>query len=140
MRGGTANCTVVISDDEIGSPTVKYPKAVIAMNLPSLEKYEPLVAPGGYLVVNSSMVNREVKRTDIHVVMVPANEIAEELGIQKAANMVLLGALVGSSDILAIEHLNKALDAHTAERLKKFIDKNKEALVRGAAYKATKPA
>jgi len=110
------------------------------MNLPSLEKYEPLVAPGGYLVVNSSMVNREVKRTDIHVVMVPANEIAEELGIQKAANMVLLGALVGSSDILAIEHLNKALDAHTAERLKKFIDKNKEALVRGAAYKATKPA
>ena len=79
MRGGTANCTVVISDEEIGSPMVSDPQAVIAMNLPSLDKYEGKVRPGGVLVVNESMVDRAVSRQDIKVVMVKANEIAEEL-------------------------------------------------------------
>jgi 2-oxoglutarate ferredoxin oxidoreductase subunit gamma len=139
MRGGTANCTVVISDDEIGSPTVKFPKAVIAMNLPSMDKYEEMVIPGGYFVVNSSMVNREVTRKDLHVLMIPANEIAEELGIIKAANMVLLGGLVGNSGILRIEDLKKALHSHTPERLQKFIEKNIAALDRGASYKASEP-
>jgi 2-oxoglutarate ferredoxin oxidoreductase subunit gamma len=140
MRGGTANCTVVISDDEIGSPTVKFPTAVIAMNLPSMDKYEEMVVPGGYFVVNSSMVNREVKRKDLHVLMIPANEIAEELGIIKAANMVLLGGLIGNSGILKIADLKKALHAHTPERLKKFIEQNITALERGASYKASEPA
>jgi len=139
MRGGTANCTVVISDDEIGSPTVKFPKAVIAMNLPSMDKYEEMVVPGGYFVVNSSMVNREVKRKDLYVLMIPANEIAEELGIIKAANMVLLGGLIGNSGILKTADLKKALHAHTPERLMKFINQNIAALERGASYKASEP-
>ncbi len=71
MRGGTANCTVVVSDEEIGSPTVKHPKAVLALNLPSLDKYENMIAPGGCLVVNESMVNRKPTRTDIQVVILP---------------------------------------------------------------------
>lgn len=83
MRGGTANCTVVVSDEEIGSPFVKNPSAVLAMNLPSLDKYEKLVKPGGVLVVNASMVNREVERKDINVVSLPANEIADEAGSER---------------------------------------------------------
>ncbi|HHX09015.1 MAG TPA: 2-oxoacid:ferredoxin oxidoreductase subunit gamma [Chloroflexi bacterium] len=136
MRGGTANCSVVISDEEIGSPTTLHPRAVIALNLPSLDKYEPLVAPGGYLIVNESMVNRTPTRTDIHVLMIPANDIARELGNERAANMVLLGALEGNMQVLPDGALEKALEAHTAERLKKFIGMNIEALHRGAEYKA----
>lgn len=139
MRGGTANCTVVVSDEEIGSPFVQYPKAVIAMNLPSLDKYEDLLAPGGYLVVNSSMVNREVRRKDLHVLMIPANDIAEEIGNQKAANMVLLGGLIGNSSILEIKDLVNALGSHTAARLKKFVEMNIAALEKGAGFTATQP-
>jgi len=139
MRGGTANCTVVISDEEIGSPFVQYPKVVIAMNLPSLDKYEDLLAPGGYLVVNSSMVNREVRRKDLHVLMIPANDIAEEIGNQKAANMVLLGGLIGNTSILEIKDLVNALGIHTAARLKKFVEMNIEALEKGATFKASQP-
>jgi len=139
MRGGTANCTVVVSDEEIGSPFVKSPKAVIAMNLPSLDKYEPLMAPGGYLVVNSSMVDREVQREDLHVIMIPANEIAEEIGNQRSANMVLLGGLLANMPILSLGALEKALNIHAPERQKQFLVKNKEALERGASYKANTP-
>lgn len=135
MRGGTANCTVVISDDEIGSPTALHPRAVIALNLPSLDKYEPLVAPGGYLIVNESMVNREPARDDIHWLMIPANTIARELGNERASNMVLLGALEGNMRALPEGALERALEAHTAERLKKFLPMNIEALHRGMEYK-----
>jgi len=136
MRGGTANCTVVISDQEIGSPTVKYPKAVLAMNLPSLDKYEPLVVAGGCLIVNQSMVNRAVTRTDLRAVALPANEIAREVGNERATNMVMLGALLANMDILPIEALEKALKNHTAQRLQKFVEMNIQALRRGAEYRA----
>lgn len=139
MRGGTANCTVVVSEDEIGSPFVQNPKVVIAMNLPSLDKYEDLLAPGGYLVVNSSMVNREVKRKDLHVLMIPANDIADEIGNPKAANMVLLGGLIGNTSFLEIKDLVNALGAHTAARLKKFVEMNIAALEKGASFKASQP-
>lgn len=135
MRGGTANCTVVISDEEIGSPSALHPRAVIALNLPSLDKYEPLVAPGGFLIVNESMVNRQPTRTDIHWLMIPANNIARELGNERVANMVLLGALEANMKALPDGALERALQAHTAERLKKFIGLNIEAMHRGAEYK-----
>lgn len=135
MRGGTANCTVVISDEEIGSPSALHPRAVIALNLPSLDKYEPLVAPGGFLIVNESMVNRQPTRTDIHWLMIPANDIARELGNERVANMVLLGALEANMKALPDGALERALQAHTAERLKKFIGMNIEAMHRGAEYK-----
>lgn len=136
MRGGTANCTVVISDEEIGSPFVKNPTAVLAMNLPSLDKYENLVKKGGVLVVNTSMVNRKVEREDITVVSIPANEISEAVGSKRAVNMVMLGALLGNMDILSMDALEAALETHLPERHKKLLPANMEALRRGAAHKA----
>ena len=116
MRGGTANCTVVVSDEEIGSPTAKHPKAVLALNLPSSDTYAAMIAPGGCLVVNESMVNRKPTRTDSQVVILHANEIAREIGNERATNMVMLGALLANMDILPIKALEKALKNHTAQR------------------------
>jgi 2-oxoglutarate ferredoxin oxidoreductase subunit gamma len=136
MRGGTANCTVVVSDEEIGSPFVKNPTAVMAMNLPSLDKFEKLVAPGGVLVVNASMVDRAVTRDDIKVVSLPANDIAEELGSSRSVNMVMLGALLGNLDLLPVDAVVKGLEGHLPERHKKFLEGNIKALHKGAEYKA----
>ncbi len=136
MRGGTANCTVVVSDDEVGSPTVLNPTAVLVMNLPSLDKYESLVKPGGWLIVNESMVNRTPDAPNAHVILLPANAIAQEIGNERAANMVMLGALQANLHLLPEGALERALHAHTAERLKKFITMNIQALARGAEYAA----
>jgi 2-oxoglutarate ferredoxin oxidoreductase subunit gamma len=136
MRGGTAHCTVIISDDEIGSPLVRHPAAVIAMNLPSLDKYEPLVAPGGVLVVNSSLVTRHPARTDIRVVEVPANAMAEELGSNRLANLVLTGALLAATGALPPEAVERALAAHLPERHRSLLEANYQALRRGAALAA----
>ena len=80
MRGGTANCQVIVADEEIGSPLTRTPSAAVIFNLPSLDKFEPQVVPGGLIVVNSSLVNRGVSRKDVKAIMIPAQEIAEELG------------------------------------------------------------
>jgi 2-oxoglutarate ferredoxin oxidoreductase subunit gamma len=136
MRGGTANCTVVVSDEEIGSPFVKNPSAVLAMNLPSLDKFEDLVEEGGVLVVNASMVDRPVKRDDIKVVSIPANDIAEALGSKRSVNMVMIGALLANMDLLSLDAAEAALEAHLPERHKKFLEGNKAALRKGAEYKA----
>jgi 2-oxoglutarate ferredoxin oxidoreductase subunit gamma len=140
MRGGTANCTVIISDEEIGSPLVKNPTAVIAMNLPSLDKYEPEVKPGGVLVVNSSMVNRQPTRSDIRWVMVPGNEIAERIGDRRMTNMVLLGALLAnltaSRTTVPLEAIEASLKAHLPERHHRLLPLNYNALREGATYTA----
>jgi 2-oxoglutarate ferredoxin oxidoreductase subunit gamma len=134
MRGGTANCTVIISDEEIGAPTVPHPKAVLAFNLPSLDKYEPLVTPGGILIVNASLVNRGVTRTDLKSVIIPANEIAETIGSRRLTNMVMLGALLTQLPLLSIEELEKTLQEHLPERHKRLLPMNVKALHEGAAY------
>lgn len=134
MRGGTANCTVVIADEEIGSPLVRNPKAVMVMNLPSLDKYELLVKEGGVLVVNSSMVPREVARKDITVVLVPANDIAEELGDKRMANMVMLGGLLAHLDVLPLSAIEKALKDHLPARHQKLLPANIEAIQRGSKF------
>jgi len=136
MRGGTANCTVVISDEEIGSPMVSSPQAVIVMNLPSLDKYEPMVKPGGVLVVNETMVDREVKRKDVKTIMVKANAIAEELGDRRMMNMVMLGALIANLPVLPLEAIEKALDGHLPERHKRLLPQNYKALKEGAKHKS----
>lgn len=138
MRGGTANCTVVIADEEIGSPLVRYPKAVIAMNLPSLGKYEPQVAPGGVMVVNSSIINRAPTRTDIKAVMVPGNEIAEGLGDRRMTNMVLLGALLSNLPVLSLDALERALKGHLPARHQRLLPMNLQAIAQGASYIAEK--
>jgi 2-oxoglutarate ferredoxin oxidoreductase subunit gamma len=136
MRGGTANCTVVIADDEIGSPFVHNPQAVIAMNLPSLDKYEAVVKPGGVLVINSSMVNRPSVRTDVRVVEIPGNDIAEELGDQRMTNMVLLGGLLANLPVMDLAVIEKSLKEHLPARHQKLLPLNFKALRRGAEYLA----
>ncbi|OGO26053.1 MAG: 2-oxoacid:ferredoxin oxidoreductase subunit gamma [Chloroflexi bacterium RBG_16_51_16] len=131
MRGGTANCTVVIADDEIGSPLVKNPPLAIALNLPSFDKYEPLIQKGGTLIVNQSMVDRGPKRDDIKVIPIPCNEIAEEIGDRKLLNMVAVGALLTALPELAIKDLEKALEAHLPAKHKNLLPKNYEALKKG---------
>lgn len=136
MRGGTAHCTVIVSDEEIGSPLVKHPAAVIAMNLPSLDKYESLVAAGGVFIVNASLVNRPVARTDVRALEIPANAIAEEIGSVKLANLVLLGGLLQATGVLPVEAVERALEAHLPERHRKLMAANRQALGRGAALAA----
>ncbi|HEY3316541.1 MAG TPA: 2-oxoacid:acceptor oxidoreductase family protein [Bacillota bacterium] len=132
MRGGTANCTVVISDESVGSPVVTDPNAVVAMNQPSLEKFEPMLKEGGVLIVNSSLIGIKAKRSDVRVYYVPANEIATGLGNDRVANMVALGALVEATEAVKmdsiVESLKKALPPHRHN----LIPLNKEALERGA--------
>jgi 2-oxoglutarate ferredoxin oxidoreductase subunit gamma len=140
MRGGTANCTVIIADDEIGSPLVLHPKAGIVLNLPSLDKYEPLVAPGGVLVANASLINRGPARRDIHNIFIPANEIAETLGDKRLMNMVALGALLGRLPVLPLEAIEQALSDHLPARHKRLLPVNFQALRQGADFAQKEPA
>lgn len=135
MRGGTANCTVIISDEEIGSPMVRHPKVLMAFNRPSLDKYESSVAEGGLLVVNSSMVDRSVDRTNIRVVALPANDLAENLGDKRLTNMVMLGAMLANQPVLPVEALEKALENHIPERHRKLLPSNIKALQKRATFK-----
>ncbi|MEJ2598801.1 MAG: 2-oxoacid:acceptor oxidoreductase family protein [Anaerolineales bacterium] len=134
MRGGTANCTVIISDDEIGSPTVRNPKAALVLNLPSLDKYEPLVAPGGVLIANASLINRDFHRQDLQSVMIPANEIAEAIGDKRLINMVVLGAMLGKLPVLPLDVIENALKDHLPERHRRLLPLNFEALRQGMAF------
>jgi 2-oxoglutarate ferredoxin oxidoreductase subunit gamma len=136
MRGGTANCTVVIADEEIGAPIVNHPRVVVAMNLPSLDKYEMSIQAGGTLVINSSLVNRRVTRQDIKVVEIPANELAEKMGDMRMANMFLMGGLLANHPILPTEAVEKALKDHLPERHQHLFTKNCEAIRLGATYLA----
>ena len=136
MRGGTANCTVVIADEEIGSPLAEFPPAAILLNLPSYDKYEPLIQKGGVLVVNSSMVDRGPKRADIITISVAANEIAEEIGDRKLTNMVTVGALLAFLPEISLQALEAALKKHLPERHHKLLPSNYAALQRG--YDAAK--
>jgi len=134
MRGGTANCTVIIADEEIGSPIVRNPRGLIAMNLPSLDKYEPLVVQDGILIVNKSLVNRSVGRDDLQVVLIPANAIAESLGDKRMTNIVMVGALLAQLPVLPIEAIENALKDHLPERHKKLLPLNYEALRAGDQF------
>ena len=133
MRGGTANCTVIVSDDEIGSPLVRRPTAVIALNPPSFDRYEPLVQQDGVLLSNASLITTPSKRTDIRAVAIPANEVATELGAAQMANVVLLGALVAATGVVKIETLDQVLEEHVSARHRDKLELNKQALRRGAA-------
>lgn len=143
MRGGTAHCTVVISDEPIGSPLVRHPSAVIALNLPSLDKYEGLVKPGGLLIYNSSLIERPVYRTDLQVIAVPANDISIEetaqvnesgQGDARLANVVTVGTLVQATGIFDLDLLAAALAAHLPERHRRWLEPNRRALQRGAMF------
>jgi len=134
MRGGTANCQVTVADEEIGSPLTRSPTAAILMNLPSFDKYEPMIKPGGALIVNSSLVNRGFVRSDIDGLLIPANEIAESLGTQRLINMIMLGALLQKLTLLSLQEVEAALENHLPERHRKLLPANIEALRKGAAF------
>jgi 2-oxoglutarate ferredoxin oxidoreductase subunit gamma len=130
MRGGTSNCTVVVSDEPVGSPLVYRPSAVIAMNAPSLTKFEPSVSPGGLLLVNSCLVPKEVTRRDIRALKVPANDIALEVGHVRAANMVVLGAYVGATGVVSLETVEIVV-RETLSAKPQLVESNLAALRRG---------
>jgi 2-oxoglutarate ferredoxin oxidoreductase subunit gamma len=132
MRGGTAHVTVIIGDEEIGSPVVRCPRAVLVLNNPSLEKYEPLVQPGGVLVYNSSLIAPASRRADIHYVAVPASDIAAELGDIKVTNMAALGALVAATHVVPLAAVKQALPQHLPQSKRELLAANEQALQRGA--------
>ena len=135
MRGGTANCTVVISSHDIGSPIVKRPHGVIVMNLPSLVKYEPAVLPGGLLLVNTSLIDlKEACRKDIELLPIPVNDIAIENGNPKLANMIALGAFVEKARLVQMTSLFESLEKILDERYHDLIPSNIEAIKIGANF------
>jgi 2-oxoglutarate ferredoxin oxidoreductase subunit gamma len=135
MRGGTANCTIVISSYEIGSPIVGRPRAAIVMNLPSLVKYEPMVLPKGLLVVNTSLIDlKETSRKDIELLPIPFNEIAIENGNPKMANMVALGAFVEKTKLVKMESLFQSFEKVLDERYHALIPSNIKAIQVGAQF------
>jgi len=132
MRGGTANCTVVLSSDPVGSPIVDNPTGLIAMNLPSLDKFELTVATGGVIILNSSLIQRRTKQKDARSFSVPLNDLAEKAGSVKAINMVALGAYIKVTGIIPLSTVQTAM----AQMLKKdgkdkFIPLNEKALEEG---------
>jgi 2-oxoglutarate ferredoxin oxidoreductase subunit gamma len=130
---------VVLSDRPIGSPISKSPHGLIALNLPSLDKFEDTVRPGGVIVVNTSLINRLPHRTDVTVVAVPANEVAIECGSPKAANMVTLGAYLGASGVVDLDQV-KAIVTETFAAKPKLVEVNHAALSRGFALGQAKTA
>ena len=132
MRGGTANCSVCVSDKPIASPVITRASCVIAMNRPSLDKFESAVRPGGLLLVNSSLIDIKATRTDIDVCYVPANEIAEQLGSGKVANMVILGAYIEKTKCVSIDSVLEALLQKLGKKKAHLVDINRQALLAGA--------
>ncbi|MBC7220369.1 2-oxoacid:acceptor oxidoreductase family protein [Candidatus Bipolaricaulota bacterium] len=134
MRGGTANCTVVLSDEPIGSPIAESPDVVMAMNGPSLDRFESRVAKGGALIINSSLIDRGVGRADVRGILVPANELARELGEPRVANMVALGAVVGALGVVPLAAVKEAMAAELGAKARgNIVALNAEALDLGHA-------
>lgn len=131
MRGGTANCTVIVSSDEVASPVVPNPMTLIAMNKPSLDKFEPEVEKGGIIILNESLISQNVKRSDVKVFKVPANEIANGLGNLKVANMVALGTYLAARKSVKIETIFQSLDKTLGNKSAKIVELNKKAIERG---------
>lgn len=130
MRGGTAYCTVVISKRPVGSPIIKNPKHLVAMNRPSLEKFAPIVKPGGVILINTSLIPIEAGRSDVDVLKVPAVEIATELGNAKAANIVALAAFIARSRLVTVETLKHCVQSEFAKK-PNVIELNLKALDQG---------
>ena len=128
MRGGTASCSVIISDTPVGSPIVSKPDVLVAMNLPSLDKYEDSVVSGGTIFVDSTLIEREVKRTDVTVHYIPATRLANENGMPTLANMIIVGKILGAMDEFKQESIDKALSKVISARHANMLDFNLKAL------------
>jgi 2-oxoglutarate ferredoxin oxidoreductase subunit gamma len=140
MRGGTAHCTVIIGDEPIGSPLVRNPHCVVALNLPSTDKYEPLVQPGGVLIADSTVVRRAFARSDILTLAVPAHSIAIQLGDGRLVNVTMLGALLQICQFLALADVEDALCKQLPVRHRHLLPANISALHAGAEWAAERTA
>ena len=128
MRGGTANCTVVVSDKPISCPLINDADVLVAMNLPSLRKFEGMVNPGGIIIMNSSLIPEKCSREDVRVLEVPANDLAEELGNEKCANIIMLGAILKETAIVGEETIREQLEHMFSGRKAAFLPLNQKAL------------
>ncbi len=134
MRGGTANCSVIVSDKKVGSPIITNDGTTgVIMNLPSLLKFEQDIVPGGKILINSSLIDAKPERSDLDAYYIPANEIALELGNAKVANMVMLGALLEITKVVETESVLEAFKKVFGPSKEKFVPLNREALEKGAA-------
>jgi len=132
MRGGTANCTIVLSDEPVGSPIVDEPSALIAMNRPSLDKFEPIIAANGVVVVNSSLVERTVERDDLAASYLPINDLAAAVGNRRTINMIALGAYLKATGAVPLDVARRAMTRMLEETGKaKLVEVNCKALEEG---------
>ncbi|MFO8059617.1 MAG: 2-oxoacid:acceptor oxidoreductase family protein [Bacillota bacterium] len=131
QRGGTANCSVVISDEPVGSPVVLEPTVCVVMNHPSLTRFRSVVQAGGHIFINSSLTDETAERDDIHVIRIAATEEAEALGTNRVANMIMLGALTSVEGLISLETLREVLPGVLPERRHSLIPLNIQALERG---------
>ena len=134
MRGGTANCNVILSDTPVGSPIITTPDVLIAMNLPSLQKFMDTVAPGGHIILDSTLIHAKVERTDVNVHYVPATRMAKDAGFPTLANMVLAGKALKESACAAFEGNKETLEAFIPAKKAGLIDVNCQALQMGYDY------
>ena len=134
MRGGTANCNVILSDDPVGSPIVQHPNVLIVMNTPSLDKYESAVVPGGKIFVDSTLISRKVERSDVDVYYIPATQMAKDLELGNLANMILLGSVIRETKCIREETVEEALKHVIPARKANLFDANMQALQAGMAF------
>ena len=134
MRGGTCNCSVIISDEPVGSPIIAHPNVLMAMNEPSLDKFEDSVAPGGTIFVDSSLIARKVRRTDVDVVYIPATQMATEMDATSLANMIILGAIVEKLGCVKSETMLDALRHTISARKANLLDLNLKAVEAGRRF------
>jgi len=132
QRGGTANCHVIVSDEEIASPVIDRPGAAIIFNLPSLDKYEPLMREDGIMILNKTLIPREVKRSDVRVLQIDAHDVARKLGSEKVVNMILLGAYVEIEKPVTLESIREALRKYLTGRKQEFFEVNIKAIEEGS--------
>jgi len=134
MRGGTASCGVILSDDPVGSPIVTNPDVLVAMNLPSLDKYEQAVVPGGVIFADSTLIERKVEREDVTVYYIPATKMAGDNGIPSLANMIIVGKLLAVLEDYREESVTAALGKVISARKADMYDANRKAMQLGADY------
>ena len=135
MRGGTANCNVILSDSPVGSPIITTPDVLIAMNLPSLQKYVDSVAAGGQIYIDSSLINAKVERTDVDVFYVPATQMAKDEGISSLANMIIVGSLLENHPELSFDGVSEVVEKLVPPKKAALKELNMKALELGKNYK-----
>lgn len=134
MRGGTANCSVILSEEEIDAPVVSRPTGLVAMNTPSLDKFESCVSENGLIILNSSLIVREPVREDINIIKVPASDIVKELGNERIVNMVLLGALISVTNCLKVESVMESLKEILPPHRHDLLPLNQKAIEKAMNY------